>query len=264
MVDHDVPVLECVDAAGIRKAIVFGYACHNTTIPPSDLRYCGDWAGFAKEQLQQANPAATTLFIPGAGGDQDPEPSGSVDLSRQYGRDIANAVQRSLNGPGIEITGAIRAEWEDVPLALQPLTPDLLRNMLRSDDSPQRVKARFLLDQLDRGEELITTYPVPVQTVRFGNVLVIVALSGEPVVDWALKFKRELSTLEFRGTSPLIWVAGYCNDMFGYVPTRRVQAEGGYEGGRANLWSWIPTPFTEDLEDRISDAVHRLVKRLNE
>ena len=55
-------------------------------------------------------------------------------------------------------------------------------------------------------------------------------------------------------SSPLVWVAGYCNDMFGYVPTRRVQAEGGYEGGRANLWSWIPAPFTDDVEDRITDC----------
>jgi hypothetical protein len=59
-------------------------------------------------------------------------------------------------------------------------------------------------------------------------------------------------------------VAGYCNDMFGYLPTRRVQAEGGYEGGRANLWSWIPAPFTEDVEDRITIAVRRLINRFNE
>lgn len=72
--DQDVPVLDCVDASGIRKAVVFGYACHCTTIPPEDLRYCGDWAGFAKEQLQQTNSGATALFIPGPGADQDPEP----------------------------------------------------------------------------------------------------------------------------------------------------------------------------------------------
>ncbi|HVT26486.1 MAG TPA: neutral/alkaline non-lysosomal ceramidase N-terminal domain-containing protein, partial [Lacipirellulaceae bacterium] len=68
--DQDVPILDCVDAAGNHKAIVFGYACHCTTIPPEDLRYCGDWVGFAREQLQRANPGATALFIPGPGADQ--------------------------------------------------------------------------------------------------------------------------------------------------------------------------------------------------
>jgi hypothetical protein len=52
--------------------------------------------------------------------------------------------------------------------------------------------------------------------------------------------------------------------MFGYLPTRRLQAEGGYEGGRATLWSEIPAPFTEDVEDRITAAVRRLVGRVCE
>jgi len=64
--------------------------------------------------------------------------------------------------------------------------------------------------------------------------------------------------------SPLVWVVGFCNDMFGYLPTRRVQAEGGYEGGRANLWSWIPAPFTDDVEDRIAAAVRKLIARVSQ
>ncbi len=262
--DHDVPVLECVDASGHRRAVVFGYACHNTTIPPEDLRYCGDWAGFAKAQLEQANPGVTALFIPGAGADQEPEPRGSVELSRQYGQALAAAVQEALTAVGEEITGPIRAELEEVPLALDPVTPDSLSRMLESDDAPQRVKAKFLLDQLDRGEQLITSYSAPVQVVRIGDELLMVALSGEPVVDWAHKFKHEFSQLRFGGRPPQIWVAGYCNDMFGYVPTRRIQAEGGYEGGRANLWSWLPAPFTEDVDDRIAGAVRRLVGRVGD
>jgi hypothetical protein len=274
--DHDVPILDCVDARGIRKAVVFGYACHNTTIPPDDLRYCADWAGFARDELQQANPSATALFIPGAGADQDPEPRGSVELSRRHGREIVHAVQEKLNGPGIEITGPIRAELEGVDLDLEAVTPDRLRKMLKSDDPPQRVKAKFLLEAIDRGQKLATSYRAPVQVTRFGNELLMIALSGEPVVDWAQKIKRGAGSWEHGvGTpascsplpaprSPLVWVAGYCNDMFGYLPTRRVQTEGGYEGGRANLWSAIPAPFTEDVEDRITNAVRRLIDRASE
>jgi hypothetical protein len=273
--DHDVPLLDCLDGRGNRKAIVFGYACHNTTIPPDDLRYCADWAGFARHELQRAHPSTTVLFIPGAAADQDPEPRGSIELSCQHGYEIARAVREALDGPGIEISGPIRAELEDVPLALEPVTQERLKKMLNSDDPPQRVKARFLLDALDRGEQLITSYPAPVQVVRFGNEMLMVALSGEPVVDWAHKIKHGAVSMEpgvrpnsfssvlRRPGSPLVWVAGYCNDMFGYLPTRRVQSEGGYEGGRANLWSSIPAPFTDDVEDRIADAVRRLMESVN-
>jgi neutral ceramidase len=269
--DQDVPVLDCMDASGNRKAIVFGYACHCTTIEPDDLRYCGDWAGFAKEQLQQANQGATALFIPGPGADQDPEPRGSLELSRRYGRELADSVQGALDGPGTEIAGPIRVGWEDVRLSLQPITREVIDKMLHSDDPPQQVKAKFLIDQLERGEELISSYTAPIQVVHFGSELLLIALSGEPVIDWAHKIKQGAAS-RAQGVvsqnscsplpapcSPLVWVAGYCNDIFDYVPTQRIQAEGGYEGGRANLWNWIPTPFTEDVEDRITAAVNRLV-----
>ncbi len=261
--DQDVPVLDCIDAAGNRKAIVFGYACHCTTIEPDDLRYCGDWAGFAKDQLREVNGGATSLFIPGPGADQDPEPRGSLELSRQYGTEMAQAVQHSLNGTGIEITGPMRIGWEDVPLSLQPVTRDALDAMLASDDPPKQVKAKYLLDRLQSGETFINSYSAPIQVVHFGDELLLIALSGEPVIDWAHKFKRGNSDSPLHTPrSPLVWVAGYCNDVFDYVPTRRIQAEGGYEGGRANLWNWIPAPFTDDTEDRITAAVRRLVNRM--
>lgn len=267
VVDHDVRVLECIDAAGHRKAIVFGYACHNTTIPPEDLRYCGDWTGFAKTQIERSNPGATALFIPGTGADQDPEPSGSIEISRQHGREMADAVERVLEAPGVEVSGSIRVASADVPLPLRPVTRDTISEMLNSKDPPQQVKARFLHDSLDRDEQLLTSYSAPIQVVRLGNELLLIALSGEPVVDWSHKLKRGVTilsseSLDTSPSSPLVWVAGYCNDMFGYLPTRRVQAEGGYEGGRANLWSWIPAPFTDDVEDRVTDVVVRLVEEV--
>jgi neutral ceramidase len=260
--DHDVPILDCIAAAGSRKAILFGYACHNTSIPADDLRYSGDWAGHAKAILQQSNPSATALYIPGAGADQDPEPHGSVDDSRRHGESLASAVQNALSVHGTEITGSIHCAVEDVSLDLQPVARERLEQMLASDDTPQRVKARFLLGQLSRGESLITSYSVPVHAFRLGNELILCALSGEPVVDWSHKLKQNVREQLQTTYKPLTWIAGYCNDMFGYLPTRRIQSEGGYEGGRANLWSWIPAPFTADVEDRITAAVLRLLKRI--
>ncbi len=269
VLDQDVPVLEVVhdphpalprSTGGgkfVRKAIAFGYACHNTTIDPQDLRYSADWAGFAKQALEKQNDGATAIFIAGCGADQNPEPRGTVDLSKQYGLELANAVQAALlSDDAIEITGSIGAAMEEVPLAMKPVTREQLDQWRNSnDDPPKQVKARFLLEQLARGEKLITEYHAPIQAIRLGEQLLMIVLSGEPVVDWAIRFKRG-----YGAVAPLVWVAGYCNDMYGYVPTRRIQQEGGYEGGRANLWSWLPAPWTDDVEDRITNAVQRLVK----
>ena len=87
--------------------------------------------------------------------------------------------------------------------------------------------------------------------------MLIVAIGGEPVIDYAHLIKREFATV-----APIVWVAGYCNDMFGYVPTRAVLAEGGYEGGRSVLWSALPMPFAAETEDRVMDTVRGLIKKV--
>jgi hypothetical protein len=258
VLDHTVSILDVVhEPTGLRKAIVFGYACHNTTLPPEDLRYCADWAGFAKEQLEAAHAGATALFVTGCGADQNPEPRGSVELSKRYGTELANAVQEALlRDDGLEITGPIATAIEDVSLAMQPVTRESLQAMLAdAADPPRQVKAKFLLEQVERGQPPITEYPAAVQVVRLGSELLWIVMSGETVVDWAIRFRRAYASV-----APAVWVSGYCNDMYGYVPTRRIQQEGGYEGGRANLWSWLPSPWTDDVEDRITAAVDRLVR----
>ena len=255
VVDRDVPVLEAVGENGRTRAIVFGYACHNTTLPPEDCRYCGDWAGFAQEQLERDHPGAAALFITGAAADQNPHPRGSVELSRQHGAALAGAIAAALASPGDEIDDVLHIAYEQAALPLQPVERHVLEGNLTSPDMPVARKAKFLLEELDRGCELLTAYEAPFQALRFGRQLLLIALPGEPVNDYAHRFKRE-----FAAPGRRVWVAGYCNDMFGYLPTQRIQLEGGYEGGRANLWSWIPAPFDQTVEERVVEVVRRLVR----
>jgi hypothetical protein len=74
-----------------------------------------------------------------------------------------------------------------------------------------------------------------------------VALGNEVVVDYSLRLKEEL----FRPNGPSVWVAGYSNVYDGYIPSRRVLLEGGYE---ARSRPWKP-----ELEERIIAKVHELV-----
>jgi hypothetical protein len=108
---------------------------------------------------------------------------------------------------------------------------------------------------MDAGRTFPTEYPCPLQVVRLGDELLMIAIGGEPVIDYAQLMRREFA-------GPLVWVAGYCNDMFAYVPTRAVLAEGGYEGGRSVLWSYLPAPFTGETEERVMNAARRLVAKL--
>jgi neutral ceramidase len=260
-VDRDVPVLELIGEDGHRRAVVVGYACHNTAMPPADGRYCGDYAGFAQATLEEGGQADVAMFVPGAGADQDPEPRGSIDLARRHGRTLAEAVRGCLEaqGGGVEIAGPLRVAFEEVPLDFLPIpSRAALRADAASDDLPRRTKAGYLLERLDRGETFAATYPCPLHVARLGDAFLLVAIGGEPVIDYAHQLKRRYAV-----PGRVVWVAGYANDMFGYVPTARVLREGGYEGSRSVLWSALPAPFTEDTEPRIRDAFDRLVDRLD-
>jgi hypothetical protein len=51
-VDHDVPVLLVTTPDGKKtRAILFGYACHNTTL--DFYQFCGDYAGFAQQYIER-------------------------------------------------------------------------------------------------------------------------------------------------------------------------------------------------------------------
>lgn len=254
-VDHSVPMLDVTRPDGSHVAVVFGYACHCTVLEPHDCRFCGDWAGFAQEYVEREYPGATALFITGAAADQHADPRYKIEYSEGYGRQLADAVQGALTGgaPGRPISGGIRVAYEDVPLPFDRIpTREELQANLAGDDEPLKTKSRYLLRRMDEGHTFPATYPCPLQVVRFGDEMLLVAIGGEPVIDYAHMMRDEFA-------GPVVWVAGYCNDMFAYVPTKAVLQEGGYEGGRSVLWSYLPAPFTGETEEGVMSAARRLV-----
>src|SRR6185437_5163528 len=92
-VDHTVHILR-VDADGSPRAVVFGYACHNTTLPPTFVRYHGDYAGVAQAVLERRHSGATAMFVTGCGADANPSPRGTIELVEAHGTALADAVDR--------------------------------------------------------------------------------------------------------------------------------------------------------------------------
>src|SRR6266850_100342 len=95
--DHSVPVLAVYLPDGKLKALLFGYACHNTTLGFD--KWSGDYAGFAQLALEKSHPGATAMFFMGCGGDQNPLPRRRVELAERYGQMLAAAVEETLIAP---------------------------------------------------------------------------------------------------------------------------------------------------------------------
>ena len=93
-VDHDLPVLAVRNPEGQLRAVVFGYACHATVL--SGMDWCGDWPGFAQLEIERRHPDTIAMFMAGCGADQNPLPRRTVELATDYGRQIADGVDRAF------------------------------------------------------------------------------------------------------------------------------------------------------------------------
>jgi hypothetical protein len=250
-VDHDLPVLVVRDPAGDKPvAVVFGYACHATTL--QFYQWSGDWPGFAQIELEKAYPGATALFVAGCGADQNPLPRRTVELARKYGSEAASGVGTAI-GSGLKaVSGPLRTKYSeiDLPFASLPTRGQLMADT-SSKDRYVASRAKYLLSKWDRDGGLSPAYPYPVQVWRFGAGPTIVLLGGEVVVDYSLRLKKELG--------PTTWVAAYSNDVMAYVPSLRVLKEGGYEGGGAMVYYGLPSPWGPQVEELIVKEAHRLV-----
>jgi hypothetical protein len=252
-VDHSVPVLRVNAQDGKPLAIVFGYACHNTTLGDTFVQYHGDYAGVAQAVLEKRHPGTTTLFVAGCGADANPSPRGTVELVEAHGTALADAVDRALAST-TSVPPALRTAFATVDL---PFVGADVRERWRKQLDIEAVylqRHASLMDAaLERDGRLPAVQPDPVQVWQFGNVLTLVTLGGEVVVDYALRLAREYPDRR-------MWVAGYSNDVFGYVPSARVAREGGYEGGDAMIYYGRPAPFTEEVEELIVGQVKKMVK----
>jgi hypothetical protein len=211
-VDHDVPVLRVTRADGRLRAILLGYACHNTTLVGDNYQIHGDYAGVAQEELEKAFPGATALFVLGCAADTNPNPRGKLELAQAHGQALAQAVLQTLAAPMKPVRGPLRAAFDrvDLPFATPP-TRDELNARLQNKDVYVQRHAQMLLEEIERDGQVRKSYPYPISVLRLGKDFTLVALAGEVVVDYALRLKREVQP------AAGLWIAGYSNDVFAYI-----------------------------------------------
>jgi neutral ceramidase len=255
-VDQDVPVIT-VKAGGDLKAVVFGYSCHTTAL--SGLSISGDYAGFAQLELEKAFPGCASLFVQNCGGDANPLPrirgteDEAIAQATMYGRILAEAARQVVVGKMKPLHGPLRVAMGETELELQPGLPlEELRERLPNLTGMPKREFEHFIRQYERLGALPDRVKYPVQVWQFGADLTFIALTGETVVDYSLKFKAAYGWNH-------TWVCGYNNDLLSYVPSLRVLKEGGYEGVTGMFEYGHRGPYTETVEERITTKVEELV-----
>jgi hypothetical protein len=221
--DRSVPVLRIDDANDKLRAVLFGAGTHNTTLTQECYEVCGDYAGFAQTYIEEQHPGVRAMFILGLAGDSNPYPRGTMAMSRDHGATLGKEACRVLETKLRPVRGPLKLAFgkADLPLQEPPSRAELEKQAARKN-SVQAWIAGQMLAALDKGEKLPRQYPAPVAVWQFGDDLTLAALSGEVVVDYVGLLEKALGPNR-------LWPVAYCNDVFGYVPSARVLAEGGYE-----------------------------------
>lgn len=248
--DYAVPVLKVTDMEDNIKAITFGYACHATVL--SVAQWSGDYPGFAQIELEKMYPGAMAMFFQGAGADQNPLPRRTIPLAKKYGKELAAAVECVLEEEMKPLAAQLKTAYSEVELGLnEPPSNDVLEKMIKESSGHYQRWAKMMYEKV-KNMEVDTSYPYPIQIWKLGDQFMI-ALGGEPVVDYSIKLKTQYGKELF--------VLGYSNDVMAYIPTRTVLNEGGYEGATSQIAFGHPGTWKPTLETEIFIRINEMMAK---
>jgi neutral ceramidase len=250
-------VLGVYDSGSKPIAFLFNYPCHGVVLCEDSLLYSRDWPGFAMDEIERAaSPGAISIFLQGATGNIDPRSRGSFEVAEENGRTMGKAAFEAISHvpPRTDARIAVRRlpiklELKNSDRALASARACVAQteaslNSHRGGDGYQLKRLRdhhaqslsalaaleLLEDQnrrdrrVDIGRRELSTS----LTIATIGDIALVGIPGELFVELGLALKHNP---HFAHT----FVAGYCNDLIGYIPTRAAYGEGGYEVDTARI-----------------------------
>jgi neutral ceramidase len=249
--DYAVPVLKVTDTEGKILAVSFGYSCHATVL--SFYQFSGDYPGFAQLEIEKLYPGTTAMFFQGAGADQNPLPRRTVPLARQYGKELAAAVERVLSEDMKELEPSLNTAYSEVELKFS--APPTKEELLKIENEAKGFEKSWASNQLrmlkDKGS-LLTSYPYPLQVWKMGNQP-LMAFGGELVIEYAIELKKLYG--------PEAFIIGYANEDMAYIPSETILQEGGYEGESSMRVYGLPGKWETGIQSTIINEMKKLAAK---
>ena len=251
--DRVVPVLKVSDLKGDIRGVVYGVACHCVTLGVN-YEISADYAGYARMQLEKEIPNA--LFVTGCGADANPIGGENVhEIVRQHGADLADEVTRVVNGEMKSVKGFLQTQFRyvDLPLVSYESRSDI--EEMREGPYADVGTTDKLFAILSRGARIPQYYSAPFAVWKFGEDLTWVGLPEEAVSEYVPLLKQAVPQQS-------LWISGYCNDVSGYLPTKNIMKQGGYET-RGLISETAAGWFAPEVENVVIDSVVDMVEAAN-
>jgi hypothetical protein len=225
-IDPDVPILRVLSPEGKVRAVLFGYACHPTTM--GGYRVGPDYPGFARDWIAAAWPGCTPVFLQGCGGDIKPRytrPNG------RFGYVLLDPTATTAE-LGHELGRAVVAALVVPP---EPVPADRLGDPQKATGTP--IHLAGIVEKVrvpDKKDPRNKSHEIHMGAWRIGDVYVF-GSQCELSSKIGLRIKRELAGLR-------VWTNGYTHWGGGYIPDAASYPEGGYEVQVSSV-----SPATEEI-----------------
>ena len=223
-VDPTVAVLRIDDMSGSPLAVLVNYACHPVIYHRDSRLYSADFPGVMTGVVEKALGGKPLCFyLQGGAGDinvdhaSSPLQQGAVEFCQQAGTELG----RVAAGVAQRIQTAASAD-PSIQVADDTLTfkPRWDAQQWQASD-PEHAKMIAAHTK--------ATYELPVMTVLVNRQIALVAMPGEPFVEYQMQWRARCPAHD-------CLFLGYSNGSFGYFPTIRAAAWGGYGASHSSTW----------------------------
>jgi neutral ceramidase len=254
-VDTSVGVLRVDNARGAPIAILVNYACHPVVFTADNDFYSADYPGVTRRYVERnLKGSPICLFLQGAAGNINPY------FDKTYlDEDAAEMVHLTGERLGKEVVRVARQVETTAPTTSEvACLADTRHFKLRWDpkDVRKHLTAVLTPEHVEQSmRSLRTEFTVPVASCVIDREIAFAAFPGEFFVE----FQQQL-----RSRSPLrdTFFLGYTNGYFGYFPTIRAAATGGY--GAADFSVLLEPGAGERLIDQALIQIYRLMGKLKD
>ncbi|MGH9469334.1 MAG: neutral/alkaline non-lysosomal ceramidase N-terminal domain-containing protein [Terriglobia bacterium] len=250
-VDPTVGVLRIDKMDGTPLAILVNYACHPVTFGPGNTRYSADFPGVMCKLVRQAFGGQPVCFyLQGASGDinvydaSTPIKDGAVQKRDWAGEQLGTEVVRVAKGIHTRAAPDASLDYSDDSMTFGlRWNPDKFRQAMLKDFGPNYLPP------------IQTRMQLPVTTLLIDKRIAIMGMPGEPFVNFQMEWRTRCPVQD-------CFFLGYTNGYFGYRPTIKAAAQGGY--GAGNETTWVQTGAGEAMVVRALVEVNEMLGRLQD
>ncbi len=262
-IDPTLIAAQARDGDGRPVVTLVNYGCHPTS--SRERIFSADYPGHLRRRVRLIT-GAPCIFINGAGANAnlrfaDPRARGYGE-ARNHGHALALTAVRALQAARPSASTTVAAATRRATLAHADLPSPAEARALRAEGeahveaaASDVMRRHYQSYEVEHADRVLAAHDDPARTGRQEVELQALRIGDLAAVATPVElFAADGQAIRAGSPASATMVAGWSNGNWGYLPTRRVTAHGGYEAETAHPWYQQPAAWTPESGDALRAA----------